>query len=168
MFWELCWEIFKNPIGFIVTYYLSNLGGHVMTVFSTSILSSLIVFPLTLIGINLFKRVKGSHFKKVIITSIEMTIFTSILVAVWSFIFNPQYAGPFASGILPIIIGFIVLNIITILGIEIGILFSRKMQERWTMPDNLRIYLAVFAALFILLGVYTLYVYIGSWIKGIQ
>jgi len=167
MFWEIAAEILKNPVGFIITYFLTSLGGHIITVFVSSILFSIFVFPLTLLGKPLFERIKGGKFKKIVFTSTLMSLFVSILAVIWGIIFNPEYGGPFSAGILNTLIGLILLIVIISFGIEIGIWLSKKMEKHWAMPEKLKIYLAVFSSLFVILGLYMLYIYINLWIMGV-
>jgi hypothetical protein len=167
MFWTLAGEVFKNPIAFIIAYFITGINNPIITVFVTSILASIGVYLVTFLGIGIYKKIKGKKFKKVALTSIIMVLIVTIFMAIWSFLFNPEYLGPFANGILAFIIGFVFLSIITGIGIEIGIWFSEKMENHWTMPEKLRIYLSVFGSLLVIFGLYMLYVYIGLWLKGI-
>ena len=167
MFWEVAGEIFGNPIGFIFTYFFGNLGGHVITVFTTALMLSLIVFPITLLGKGIFNKTKGGNFKKTVFTSIITTLISVIFIVIWSYLFNPTYQGVFVNGILSVIIGFIILNVITTIAIEIGLWFNNKMEKKWTMPEKLSIFLAVFCTIFLILGAYLLYLYISTWIKEI-
>lgn len=134
---------FADPIGFIVGLFVFGIPQDAIgTLLKLAVLSSVIVFPFTIIGKFVYdwvaKNVKANHLVTLFLTSFITVFVFFIAIRLWYVLFGSQFL---AVGIVDFIIGFLIAGAVAFLFALLGDFINHIVHQKWQVPQMLTLYM---------------------------
>lgn len=131
-----------NPIGFIILYFLLEVGTNsIVAILKMGLITSIITFPFTLLGSWLLPKLKEKYKTKPIVnlylTCLIVSVVFWIILRLWYVAFGSSFI---ATDFISLIIMFAIMSIATFILAFIGNFILTKVYERWEMPKKLALY----------------------------
>lgn len=131
-----------DPIGFILFFFIFGVGDDLIgTVLKLTVLSSVIVFPFTIMGRWIYgkveERVKSPHLAVLFLTSLITVFLFVIVIRLWYVLFGSSFL---AIGLSDFLIGFTVALVISFLFALLGDFINHVIHQNWKVPQMLSLY----------------------------
>jgi len=151
-----------DPIGFIFFFFILGMGEDVLgTLLKLAILSSVIVFPFTVLGKLVYdwvyKNIKSSHFVVLFLTSFITVFLFILIIRLWYVLFG---SGFLAVGLTDFILGFIVATVVAFIFAILGDFVNHVVHQKWKVPQGLALYVIDLIVSFVFFVVVMLGIYV--------
>ncbi len=132
-----------DPIGFIVGLFVFGIPQDPLgSLLKLAVLSSVIIFPFTVIGKLVYdwvaKNVKSNHLVTLFLTSFITVFIFVIAIRLWYVMFGSQFL---AVGIVDFIIGFVIAGAVAFLFALLGDFINHIVHQKWQVPQALTLYM---------------------------
>lgn len=144
-----------DPIGFIVFLFIAGVGDDtITTILKLTILSSIIAFPFTLLGRQIYlwvdKKIKSVHLLKLFVTSTITLFFSLIIIRLWYVIWGSQFLAVDLTGFVS---GFAVALAISFVFAMLGDYLNYLLHQKFDVPSTLALYTIDFVVCLVFLSV---------------
>jgi len=132
-----------DPISFIVGLFVFGIPQDALgTLLKLAVLSSVIIFPFTVIGKFVYdwvaKNVKSNHLVALFLTSFITVFIFVMVIRLWYVLFGSQFL---AVGIVDFLIGFVIIGAVAFLFALLGDFINHIVHQKWQVPQTLTLYL---------------------------
>jgi hypothetical protein len=153
-----------DPLGFIVFFFVFGVGEDLLgTLLKLSILSSVIVFPFTLLGKLIYdwveKSVKSIHLVKLFLTSLITVFLFIIIIRLWYVLWGSKFL---AVGATDFLLGFAVAVVIAFIFALLGDFLNHVVHKQWQVPQGLTLYVIDLIVCFVFFAIVSIAIYLGS------
>ena len=135
--------LWADPIGFIVGLFVFGIPQDpIGSLLKLAVLSSVIVFPFTVIGKLVYdwvsKNAKANHLVTLFLTSFITVFVFIIVIRLWYVLFGSQFL---AVGMVDFIIGFLTAGAVAFLFALLGDFINHIVHQKWQVPQALTLYM---------------------------
>jgi len=131
-----------DPIGFILFFFIFGIGEDAIgTILKLTVLSSVIVFPFTVLGKWVYgkveEKVKSPHLLVLFLTSLITVFLFVIVIRLWYVLFGSSFL---AMGLSDFLTGFAVALVVSFLFALLGDFINHVIHQNWKVPQMLSLY----------------------------
>jgi len=149
-----------DPIGFIILLFLWGVGEDtVATILKLAILSSVVVFPFTLLGKLVYdwvdKNIKSAHLVILFLTSFITVFLFIMIIRLWYVLFGSTFLS---VGLGDFVLGFVIAGTVAFIFAILGDFINHVIHQNWKVPQGLTLYvidlIVCFVFFLVVLGAY--------------